>query len=195
MLKSSQVNPELITFDTNFIKYKDEPLKIQTEYCEIASNGIFENENSIQKVYIKPNDEFLKSILEYLDKKMMSEIGEKIIKTYYSSIIPPKSVAVKKWIKKLYFPVLKESIGISLLKNTKGKYIFEAFNGKKEKIPDEKLKKYLVKGNKIRMICEIDRIWISPVGFGIKVAPIQLQIKEIKLVEKEIISKLEDVEI
>lgn len=161
-MKTQKVDLDKIITDEN-ITYNSplgnsEMLVLQTGYCKIIN--VADN-----KIRINAKDDpYLLTILEYINSKYSTDVGESILKKYYSDVIPPKSKALTKWVKKLYFPILYDNTDFYVNLNPKT----ELFDYSRNSIKEVK------KGMEARLILTFQP-WHSNTGFSVKIIPYQIQ--------------------
>lgn len=140
------------------ISYSEEQLVLQTGYCQVIGN-------SDSKIRINAKDDpYLLTILEEINKRYLTTTGEEILKKYYSDVIPPKSRAIPKWVKKLYFPIIYDQTDFYVTLTPKT----EIFDHSKKPISN------LPKGSNVRLILTFQP-WHSNSGFSVKIIPLQIQ--------------------
>lgn len=157
-MKTQKVDLSKILTDET-ITYNSEPLVLQTGYCKILSV----NDSKVR--LDAKDDPYLLTILEYINKQYQSETGEMLLKKYYSDVIPPKSRALPKWVKKMYFPILYDNTDFYVSLHPKT----EIFDYSKNVV------KEINKGMNARLILTFQP-WHSNTGFSVKIIPYQIQV-------------------
>jgi hypothetical protein len=158
MRKTQKVDLDKIVTN-EYITYSDEPLILQTGYLKIINM-------SDSKIKLDAKDDpYLLSILEEINKRYLTNTGEEILKKYYSDVIPAKSRAIPKWVKKMYFPIIYDKTDFYVSLNPKT----EIFDYSKNPIKEVK------KGMNARMILTFQP-WHSNTGFSVKIIPYQIQV-------------------
>jgi hypothetical protein len=158
MIKTQKVDLDKIVTNEE-ITYDSNPLILQTGYLKIVNV-------SDSKIRIDAKDDpYLLSILEEINKRYSGNTGEEILKKYYSDVIPPKTKALPKWVKKMYYSILYDKTDFYVTINPKT----EMFDYSKKSIKEVK------KGMNARMILTFQP-WHSNSGFSVKIIPYQIQV-------------------
>lgn len=158
-MKTQKVDPSKIIANEE-IFYENKPLVLQTGYCQVINKV----DNKIRMN--AKDDPYLLSILEEINKRYLTLEGENILKKYYSEVIPSKTRALSKWVKKLYFPIIydQKDFYISLTSKT------EIYDNMRNNV----LIKEIEKGMNVRLILTFQP-WHSNSGFSVKIIPMQIQ--------------------
>jgi hypothetical protein len=157
-MKTQKVDLDKIVTNEH-ITYESEPLVLQTSYLRIINVS-----DSKIRVDTK-GDPYLLTILEHINNKYSTDTGEEILKKYYSDVIPSKSKALSKWVKKMYFPIIYDKTDFYITLNSKT----EMFDFSKNPIKD------VNKGMDARLILTFQP-WHSNTGFSVKIIPYQIQV-------------------